>query len=269
MLLIKKTLLLTYLFSQLLLLSSYSYPKIIESKNIIDVLKYVNKVADDTLVVFDIDDTLIQSIEYIGTSLLTHQIAKKLAKNGMNFEKALDVGLNVWENLIDMLSFEKIEEDVITLFENLKVKNTKIMGLTARPPSVSAETHKHLISLGISFENNKPYNKKIIFDDKTHFIDGILYIGLKNKGEKLLLFLETIKYKPKQIIFVDDSYNNVVNVNTKLNTEKISNICIHYPRTKERFCNLSQQEIDTKVFFALQQAISKEIGHFSALSALL
>jgi len=206
--------------------------KIIESKKIIDVLNHVSK---DTLVLFDVDNTLIWSAEEFGSLEWSSHISGRFHKNGLDIVEAMRKSCQIFEQVEDLVSFKPVEAETIDVLNSLREKGIDNIGLTARMFSLSVPTEKHLTSVGIDFSGSSLHNEDIIFDDMCAFSNGVLYSGLRReKGAALIRFLEKIEHKPGSILFVDDTKHHVEEVHESLNSYGIPTTCIRYGRADSR-----------------------------------
>ena len=200
--------------------------KIIESKKIIDVLNHVNK---NTLVLFDIDNTLIWSIEEFGSLEWSSHISSQFHKDGLDIVEAIRKSCAIFEQIGDLISFKPVESDTLDVLSKLNKKKIGNIALTKRMFSLSIPTVKHLISAGINFSNNSLHTEEVVFDDMFAFSKGVLYSGLrKEKGSALIKFLEKINHKPDNILFIDDSQHHFKEVHENLNSYGIPTTCIRY-----------------------------------------
>lgn len=200
--------------------------KIIESKKIIDVLDHVDK---NTLALFDIDNTLIWSVEEFGSYEWSCYMSSRFCKNGIDLIEAMRKTCDIFGQIGDLISFKPVEPVTIDVLKNLDKKRISNIGLTKRMFSLATPTIKHLRSAGIDFSKNLLHKNDIVFDDMFAFFKGVIYSGLREeKGACLIKFLEKIGQKPSNILFVDDSKHHVEEVHESLNSYGIPTTCIRY-----------------------------------------
>ena len=88
----------------------------IKTKKIKDVLLHADS---DTLVVFDIDKTLLQAAHYVGSLLCEKHLKIDFQKKGFSEKEAVDKADAIWTNLQDVIPVKSVEPgtvDVITEF---------------------------------------------------------------------------------------------------------------------------------------------------------
>lgn len=206
--------------------------KLIESKKIADVLNYAEK---DTLVLFDVDNTLIWSVEEFGSQPWFVHIFNQFQKKGFCPVESMEKSRLVLEQIEELVFFKPVEPDTLNVLEALNKKSINTLGLTRRILSDANITVKQLLSVGIDFSQNSLYEKEEVFTDTFGFSKGILYAGLdEEKGSGVIKFLEKIDHKPKNILFVDDARHHVEEVYQSLNDYGIPNICIRYAGADDR-----------------------------------
>jgi phosphoserine phosphatase len=250
----KSKLLLCYTFLILFATTLYANQTkeimIIETKQIKDILPHA---GNETLVIFDIDKTLIQSAQYTGSLACEKHIKTNFLQNGCNETEAINLANVIWTKLQKIIPVKTVETDTLDTLESLSTKNIKIMGLTARSIDTIDITIKQLASMNLSLQSNPIHNQNLSIDNTTTYTENILYVGpWGNKGETLVIFLKTINYKPKRILFIDDSINHCKEVAQSLQKNGFSHICLHYTAAEESYPTFTPAQV--------HENISKFIG---------
>jgi Protein of unknown function (DUF2608) len=170
----------------------------------------------DTLVLFDVDETLIQPVDNYKINQWTEPAKELLLRLVEQYASAN------WDHIHAIL-FEKVEylltePHIIKIIQELQAKKVPVIALTAMRtgqlgPIVKEEwRYHHLKSLG--FEGN--WSEHIIpfepLDGKPIFYKGILCTDMTQKGPVLGAFLDTIQWYPKKVIFFDDLKHYVESV---------------------------------------------------------
>lgn len=183
--------------------------KTIHSFNEVDF----NAINKDTLVIFDVDETLIQPVDMYPineSSTQAQAIKKKLRESHPEIK---DWG--IYEDiLIKQVQRPLLEPMIIEKINALQKMGVIVIAVTAmntgkygRYDRLEHWRYEHLASFGfegafndliIDFEAN---NKKPVF------YKGILATDLSPKGPALFSFLDRIKHLPKKIIMFDDNIN--------------------------------------------------------------
>jgi hypothetical protein len=183
---------------------------IIESKKLADVLNYVDS---DTLVMFDVDNTLIEPKTTLGGVPWFDYMMDKFQKQGLSEPEAIEKVYTAWMELQYIISVKPVEEQTPLVIKQLHERKVKTMGLTARGFMLAEKTDEQLASVGISLADDTIFQEEIIFTQHTGFYKGVLSIqSHTDKGEWVTTFLERINYSPKKVVFVDDLHKFVVQV---------------------------------------------------------
>lgn len=225
---------------------------IIPIKQIKNVLPYVNQ---ETLVVFDIDKTLLQAKQYVGSFFCESHIIMKLKESGLEEKEAIDNAHSIHIKLLDFTPVEAVEKDTSNLIYELAEKKIKVMGLTARSAEAANCTAKQLNSINAPLALNSIHADEVPLDDFARYIDGVLYVShWGDKGEILVNFFEKIGYTPSHILFVDDSYSRCDEVKKSLEQKNIKCTCVHYTAADESFDSF----IPASVYKEIESFIGKD-----------
>lgn len=212
----KKILQFSLLIQTFIILSNNSIQTIYSLNGVKEILKNIDQ---NSLVVFDIDDTLIIPEDHIINDRFAHvELIKNLD------EKTLSkIHMHSAQKLIEPCSSEIISD--------LQKRGIKVIALTARGHGKFHDILKtekviftKLLLLGIDLRNN--FSGKIAFDKfninqfnkfnpdqiKPKFYKGIIFSFGSPKGEVLAHFLDQINLKPTQVIFFDDLMHNLESV---------------------------------------------------------
>lgn len=212
--------------------------------------------ADEhTLVLFDVDDTLIMPVDYIH---LRHFYSKEPGKSIIaSFEqKAANELDSMWSYVMAQQSHRLIEPDIVDIIKALQARGVKVLGLTKMGTgsfgvikSLAEYRFQQLIHFGVEFY--KSYDQNIEFTQFTsHREDtpglfrgvpkihnGTIMAGHHSKGMILGAFIDSLDYIPTQVIFFDDWLANVVDVGSEMQKRNIKFYGFHY-----RAVELAQDE---------------------------
>jgi hypothetical protein len=178
-------------------------------------------IQPDSLVVFDVDDTLIQPVDTILINAHTAQAKKFLEWLKKTYPIDWDLAGSVFKHWqLYKAKSRLIEPSIIDTIEQLKTRDIPVIACTFIYTGYRGGTkeplekwrYNHLKSLG--FEGS--YTTKIIkFDvDNNHpvFYKGILATDKVPKGIAIGAFLDAIGVHPKIIIMFDDTYDFLFSV---------------------------------------------------------
>lgn len=235
--------------------------------------------VQDTLVVFDLDETLVcppqGAINSASWRKHCQSVKEKIAeKKDCNVE---DIPTGEYEEVLTLAwiahASEAMESETLNCFNALKAQ-CSVIALTAslvgRVGDISSfENHRlnMLSELGFSF--TQVYKDRLVLKDlprsrgKHPTYEGGIIFGNgpgSNKGKVLLSFLKKVAVQPKRIVFVDDSKKNVVAVAQALKEANIENVCIHYTQSEHRSWGkpMSSEEFKKQVFPLIDKVSSCE-----------
>lgn len=171
--------------------------EIYEISTISEIEKWI---IPDTLILFDLDNTIFESTDVIShanwfndmSHKYPNKIAEILKRNWAATQKS-DV------KLIEVLTPKIIRK--------LQDEGVRVMALTSRNMVLLEATLRQVKSTGIDFSRTSPHK------NSTYFHEGILFSDNNYpKGEALNAYLKDINFKPKRIILVDDLKKNLESV---------------------------------------------------------
>ncbi len=178
------------------------------------------------VVVFDIDNTIAEPAQTLGTDQWYEYLVHKNKASGKTEDQAIDEALRDWVRVQKVTSLRPVEEITPTLIQDLLAKKITVLGLTARPTALKESTTRQLQAIGVSLETNGySYN-----DQKDiEFYSGVLFVGPKNnKGLVLADFFATQNISPRRLIFVDDKVKHVNNMDAVFAQKGQDNINFRY-----------------------------------------
>jgi hypothetical protein len=204
-----------------------SRAEIHEIKSMTEILPYIN---DQTLLVFDLDNTVIEPVQTLGSDQWFHYL---------NQSYTVDQSVSIWSEVQPVSQMRPVESFTPELILSEQMAGLKVMALTARPATLAQVTENQLLSIGVSFLGAPVYGDDITDitdmngqgqgDQGPQYIRGIEFVSPKlSKGEALVQFLHQIHFKPQRIVFVDDTAKHTVTVNESLTQEGIENFEFRY-----------------------------------------
>ncbi|MDR3646737.1 MAG: DUF2608 domain-containing protein [Candidatus Babeliales bacterium] len=235
-----------------------------------DSLSELNRANEDTLVVFDIDRTLIipkdpafDCLTYIDQAIQNYYKTKRAINN---YSKAYKAAL-YHEHVL-------MEDYIPQILESLQMKNVKTIALTSVGtqrdnliPDMGVLRFNQLNKLGINF------NRKFEWLDLTlnrlpkvsktypEFSYGILMTNYIEKGVVLIELLKLLNWIPKRVIFFDDLLHNIMSVEehlrqySKTTKTDIEFIGYNYIRAEMLDRRIDQKIIKLQINFLLKKGI--------------
>lgn len=222
----------------------------------------LSDVDGDSLVVFDLDNTVMMPPQTLGGEewydYFVDKRTKEFETTGLSpaqaREKAIDRGLKEWTQFHLVAKVIPVELDTPKLIEGIQSKGAKTMALTARPIELADSTVAQLRSIGIDFSKSTVVKTIIRIPGKyaSQFKNGALLVGPKNnKGEILVKFLKILRLKPGKIIFVDNKMHHVENVGKALEPTGIPYFGRRHGAADRKISSMDKEvvEIQHRYFF--------------------
>lgn len=215
-------------------------------KNIASTFEKLNQ---DDLVVLDIDEVIFTDQDAIlrpEGDLLRAQIFNEryiLAKNDKD-KKAVAAILTL---PLFLAKKQLVEPCISELILDLQKRNIKVIALTSYPTSLHGMPDNleksrlnHLTDFGIEFKNAFPEQTRLVLKRITSvqnqppvYDQGVLFTNGHSKAEVLIDFFNHMRYKPKKVIFIDDMYIHLQQMESKLKARKIDYLGYYYIRVKK------------------------------------
>ena len=219
----------------------------------------------DTLVAFDIDNTLLDAnekmaqIEYLKP--IYFDDPKFVEEIQTDFKKLYaSRGSEFKDNFISAIylgtTYKLVEPQALVEIKKLQARNIKVIALTA---SYTGEYGKVKKMQKLRFDNlrdsgfdfHKAFDiKKIIFDKLAPrngyfpmFYKGVILSATSSKGRTLGAFLDAIDWKPKKVIFVDDQKINHQSVALEMKSRVIQFIGFHYKADFKKKLKLGNKQL--------------------------
>lgn len=218
-----------------LFLSIWTLPlsaEIVESNHISDLLiSSQNYSKESTWILCDLDNTLITAAQHFGGVKWCESFYKQLVTQGVNPHLAYDITeFMVW-TAQPMIKMKTIEEQAPSVINELQNKGFILFALTARHPREAYNTEEQLSKIGIHFDHQSTFKQNELksLPDPARYIHGIIYTSpFLTKSEVLLAFLHSGVEKPKRILFIDDKWGHVRDLETATQQEGIEYLGIRY-----------------------------------------
>ena len=204
----------------------------------LDAEPYLAQCNKDSLVLFDVDDTLITSPDTFARGNIPGVLYLQLYITFPTLLKS-----SQWERITslvdDMAPHILIEPHVATMINHLKQKGCHVLALTTIEskkygviPDRARWRAMMLENMGIVFSNNFPnqtYTQLSSYRAEYPVLyEGILCTNLVSKGEVLAAFLETNNLKPTHVFFFDDDYKNLQLIGKTCENKAIPCTLFHY-----------------------------------------
>lgn len=212
---------------------------VFETDKLSDLYPYLE---EDVLVIFDIDNTLIEPAQTIGSDQWSWNRAKELMAKGVPEEDAFDQTNREWRKIHSLTKVQTMEADTAHIIRDLQEQGYCLMGLTLRAPQNEAMTRRELKDVGINLSHTCVQDETLHFqlEKEALFSEGVLYTSIANKkGFTLNAFLNEIGHRPGKIIFIDDKLSHVKDVEKTALALDIPYIGIRYSAGDKRLASFN------------------------------
>jgi len=197
----------------------------------------LSSLSPDDLVVFDLDNTVLEPKQTLGSDQWWGALVQKNLASGMNEDQAIDAAITDWMKVQKETKVQAVEMDTPSLISNLQKKMIPSFALTARPQEVKNITLLQLRSLKIQFSK-------------------VIFLGPKqSKGEVLAEFVKRMSKKPRRIIFIDDKVKHVQSVENAFKKSNITNINYRYGAADPKVKNYNQRIADIEWSYFIHYGI--------------
>lgn len=206
---------------------------IIEITRLEEILQHIQPDEEKTtLVVFDIDNTLLKATQQLGSVAWGDDIAKNLENKRISKREAQEVVSVLWRTVQPHIKVQAVDPHTQSIIRKIQSQNIPIMCLTARKPQEAEYTRSQLQSIGIDLSSTRltpAFEQFFHLTSDTLYDEGILFATpLNKKSQVFISFLEKTKINLKRVIFVDDKMEHVKDVKEALNHLKIECIGIRF-----------------------------------------
>lgn len=204
------------IFQILTIIPTFLFGRIVETQNFDDILIYLEQAPSKTMVVCDIDNTLIMPREPLGSVAWGEYLLKRLQSKGVSKKDSEIIEHILWKTIQPCIEVQTVDPRTAEIIEELKRRQIPVLGLTARFPEESWFTFDQLQSVNIDLTPQNELPQKLLqipLEPAAAYEKGILFSTTLNKKSSVLIkFLELHKMDLGGIIFVDDKLHHVEDV---------------------------------------------------------
>lgn len=234
---------------------------IIEAPSLQVIENELKNLDENSLVVFDIDYTLIVPNDLILKPCGETYFQKRMTELRSMGDHGAELG-----SIISLQSKVSIIDDqIFDILKFLKQNHIKTIALSAMPtgkygiiPNAEDWRINQLHAIGIDFDWAFPDLDTIVlpgFEGKRTspvFKNGILASAKNPKGKVLIAFLNHINWTPANIIFVDDRMEFINSVENELDKRNIPHLCYHYTAATDKACKFDKKLADFQINYLIK-----------------
>jgi hypothetical protein len=210
---------------------------IIESDSLATVLDYIK--TPNTLVIFDIDNTLAHPIEELSSDEWFCYLVEQKMLQGYDYLTSVYYALPAAYYAQFNVPLELTETTTPALIAHLIDNGIAVMALSTRSLFISERTLEQLDNINIHFfmPNVDPHDLVLPMQYPCFYKRGILFGGNNDKGHVLTRFFDIMNYHPETVIFIDDKMKYLVAVEKALEGHDVVFYGIRYSGCDERVKN--------------------------------
>lgn len=206
---------------------------IVECSRLEPFEKALEKTDSQTLVLFDVDGTLIFPKDRIlqpHNQALVGKFLHAIFSDPSSMPSGGYPEDYLLSRMLAQIKFELVDLRFPAIIHQLQQRRVKAIALTALQtgtfgviPNMEDWRVAQLKGFGIDFSQAFPKYPEIIFSKKSGpvFKKGVLCSDKSSKGEVLVAFLKKIRWFPKKVIFIDDRRDYLQSVEAALKKHSI------------------------------------------------
>jgi len=241
------------ILSPLLIVTSLFAP-IHEYYEISELLNHLDEAkAAKTLILFDVDNTLIEPHGIIGSD---QWFAHMMEKNAhLPYLDAASRIVPLYHAIRNKVPVKLVEEESTAIIQYAQDRGFMVIGLTVQREEISATTLELLRQLTIDFSVSSPLGTTRFLElgQQSLHKDGVVFCcGNHDKGQVLIAFLKECNFFPDHVIFVDDKLKALESVEQALKE--------YLPATS--FTGIRYGHVDHKAVSFDAAAAEKELEEF-------
>ncbi len=229
-----------------LLLSSFCRGAIVQIDQINDLYSYLKP---STLVIFDIDNTLMMTSQQLGSDQWFCKRSADYQAKGLSFQEATDKALSEWVAIQSITRVKPVETGGPEVVRRIQRQGYTVIGLTTRGLGLSTRTVEQLHSIGIDLSQTAPTQEETFFKATRGvlFRGGILFTAGTDKGVSLFRFLDRLDFTPKSIVFINDKTTHLEEVEKAARARGIEFLGLRYSRTDEWVASFNPEITDIQL----------------------
>lgn len=208
---------------------------IIESPDIAIIKEYIQPedMHSKTLVIFDIDNTLAEPLDELGSDQWFYAVLNQYISAGYSEDEALELILPVYFKIAETIKLHPVQEITPDIVKKIQTADVTELALTSRSLELVPRTVEQLTQIGIDFSHNPIFGEPelgLSLEEPALYSHGIIFAGNNNKGDLLVHFFDLVDYTPTKVICIDDKISNIHDVQQAIIKRGIQFIGIRYNR---------------------------------------
>lgn len=229
---------------------------IIEAPDLILVAQELNKTDRNSLVLFDVDYTLLMPEDAILRPcgrVLKGKFVKEILENPVLVPVGKYTDGFLRSKAIFQAKAELVDAGVLPLIARLKREGIPTIALTlveagrlGMIPNMADWRLTEMRELGLEFNWSFPHAGYLEFDKEPGrsttpaYKGGVLFSARHSKGSIFKAFLEKVNWKPTKIVFIDDNRSFLQSVEAVAMEWGIPFVGIHYRGAEQAACEIDE-----------------------------
>lgn len=201
-------------------LAIYLHATIIDISHFAELVDYVD---EKTLVLVDIDDTLLITKQMLGCDEWFQQRYKET--------QSLEKALAEWEAVRHLTEMELVEAETDQVIKKLQTEKIQLMGFTTQGLALATRTVQQLLAEQIDLSITAPLQEDHYFQVGQHgilFRNGVLFTSGTHKGKALFQFWEGASLSYPRIVFINDKASHLQEVEREAEARGIEFVGLRY-----------------------------------------
>lgn len=225
---------------------------IITSDRFDSILPYLeNIVPEETVVVSDIDNTLVESKTQLGSAAWGRYVIEQFKQRNVPQKEAEEIEEILWGVVQKQIEVQPVDATCPEVISYIQSHHVLVLGLTARRPSEAEHTYKQLQFIGVHLGQENAPSHKFSLTHAALYDQGVLFCSPHNKKSAVLCkYFEENNMHPKLVIFIDDTKTHIHDVEQTLSQKGITCIGILFTGadSHKKAFNAKIAELQWKIF---------------------
>lgn len=205
-----------------------------EVREIKSMSEIVSEVRPTTLLVFDLDNTVIEPVGNIGSDQWYDYALTALRRDGLDEAAAEKEAGALWTRMLGVVKVKPVEELTPRLLREKQKRGLKLLALTGRGSEDAAATFAQLKAIGLDLSSSAVSPDNFSFGNNSLYSRGVFFVGDGDKGKALLALLEKIKLRPTRVVYVDDKPRHAKAVDAAMTAAGIPCVAFRYGASDEK-----------------------------------
>ncbi len=160
-----------------------------------------------TLVIFDIDTTLVKTDHMLGSEAWADMMTRRYVLQGMSPPRARAELMPEWNKVLIQAAVRPLDPAVQTTLRRLQRSGIRVMGLSDKDPEMAYIRLMHLCLCDARLATTAPHRGMLNIQAEgcAKMVSGVLFTGVSNNpGTVLASLLNELGYHPSNIVMISN-----------------------------------------------------------------